>query len=140
MGFLYGTYGFDALSMLLLILSMFLNFGDFTRILSFLILIIVAFRAFSKDIYKRSSELTKFLNLLNKISPKFAQKINLLFPRTSLDAFSILWQHLKNYLNQKKQYKIVKCPKCGQKLRLPRGKGNIVVTCKKCANEFKMKS
>lgn len=140
MKYLQGTYGIDAFSIFLLLLSVFLNFGVFSRILSFIIMIYVIYRAFSKDIYKRSSELNKFLGLLNKISPNFAFKFNQFFPRTSLDKFSIIWMYLKNYIKEKKKYKIVKCPNCNQKLRLPRGKGKIVVTCKKCAHEFKMKS
>ena len=41
------------------------------------------------------------------------------------------------YINQKRQYKIVKCPNCGQKLRLPRGQKKTIVTCKMCRFEFK---
>jgi glutaredoxin 3 len=35
-------------------------------------------------------------------------------------------------------YLIVDCTKCSSKLRLPKNKGNIVVSCPKCKNEFKM--
>lgn len=33
-------------------------------------------------------------------------------------------------------FKIIKCPACNTKLRVPRGKGNIKVTCPKCKEGF----
>lgn len=35
-------------------------------------------------------------------------------------------------------YVIVDCSKCSSRLRLPKNKGNIVVSCPKCRNEFKI--
>lgn len=35
-----------------------------------------------------------------------------------------------------RDYKIFKCPKCGQKLRVPRHKGKIAIHCRKCGEEF----
>ena len=36
----------------------------------------------------------------------------------------------------KKTHKIFKCPKCAQKIRVPRHKGKICITCPKCRTEF----
>lgn len=33
-------------------------------------------------------------------------------------------------------YTVEPCPHCGQKARLPKGKGKIRVTCKKCQKTF----
>lgn len=41
---------------------------------------------------------------------------------------------------QRRQYKIFKCPSCGIKLRVPRGKGKIKVTCRQCGATFEEKS
>lgn len=35
---------------------------------------------------------------------------------------------------------IIECPECRQKLRLPRGKGTLKVTCKSCQATFKVNS
>ena len=37
-------------------------------------------------------------------------------------------------------YKHVTCPSCGQKVRVPRGKGKLRVTCPKCHEKFEVKS
>ena len=53
MNFLNGTYGFDLLSIILVLISCILNIFDYTRILGTLILIYAIYREFSKKIYKR---------------------------------------------------------------------------------------
>ncbi len=75
---------------------------------------------------------------------RFLSKFNKAIP-SNLPVFHFgdcvpIFSNFKRWFNEKKNYKIVKCPKCGQKLRLPRGKGKITVTCKRCFYEFKMKS
>lgn len=34
-------------------------------------------------------------------------------------------------------YIVINCPKCPTRLRIPKGKGNLTVTCPHCNNEFK---
>ena len=43
-------------------------------------------------------------------------------------------------MEQRRQYKIFRCPSCGIKLRVPRGKGKIKVTCRQCGATFEKKS
>lgn len=144
MKFLYGTYGFDILSMFLLILSTVFNFGEYTRYISYLLIIIAVYRAFSKNTYKRNAELLKFTSLINKLLGRFGKRLPYPLPKASLESYPILFSQLKNNWvkkrQSKKQYKIVKCPNCKQKLRLPRGRNAIIVTCKRCSHEFKMKT
>lgn len=33
-------------------------------------------------------------------------------------------------------HKHIKCPECGQRVRVPRGKGKVRITCPKCHNTF----
>ncbi|NLK94786.1 MAG: hypothetical protein GX275_06305 [Clostridiales bacterium] len=136
MNFFKGTYGFDILSLFLLIIGSLFNLNRHTRYLTPVLLVYVIFRTFSKNTYTRSKELNTFTNLINKILNKFGKRM----PYTknlSLDPF---FGSMEYKVNQKLHYKIVKCPNCKQKLRLPRGKKKIIVTCKKCSHEFKLRT
>lgn len=37
---------------------------------------------------------------------------------------------------QRAKYRFFKCPECGRKVRVPRGKGKIRITCPKCGGTF----
>lgn len=39
-----------------------------------------------------------------------------------------------------KDHKYFRCPKCRQKVRVPKGKGKIMITCPKCKIKFQKKS
>lgn len=140
MNFLYGTYGIDILSLFLLVLSMLFNISSHTRIISLVLMILAIFRAFSKNTYKRSAELSKFITFVNSILRRFGKSLPYNLPKVSLESYPLLFKQLKYKLNQKIKFKIVQCPNCKQKLRLPRGQKSIIVTCKRCSYEFKMKT
>ena len=42
--------------------------------------------------------------------------------------------------SEMRQYKYLICPQCAQRLRVPRGKGRIRVTCTNCGNVFETRS
>jgi len=48
--------------------------------------------------------------------------------------------HKKPTWAEMKQYKYLICPQCTQRLRVPRGKGKIRVTCTNCGNVFETRS
>ncbi len=122
----YGSYGTDALTrfliaiaVTLLLISICTPLG-FLYYISFVLLIVCYYRLFSKKITVRYHE--------NEIYLKYRNK------------FLGIFKNLKGRIQQKKDYHIYKCPSCGQKIRVPRGKGKIMVTCPVCRHEFMKKS
>lgn len=123
--FMWGRYGNDQLNrflmilvLIFLVLSMFLR-GPFYFV-ALAALIYSYFRMFSRNITKRAAENQWYLQKTMKARGWFRKK--------------------KQELSQMKQYHIYKCPKCGQKIRVPRGRGRIAITCRKCGTEFVKKS
>ena len=139
MRFFQGIYGLDFLSILLLLLSSILNIWQPTRLISIIPLFIAIYRTLSKDIYKRKNEYTKFRTSTNK----FLSKVGLSIPDnlTTLNSSNIsgLSNRIKYNLDQRKKYKMVICPGCKKKLKLVRGRGKVIITCKTCKTEFKAK-
>ena len=124
--FMTGRYGADALSNFMLgsaVVIMLLNLVLRIPLLNTLILVIfvlIYIRMFSRNIQKRYQENMKFLQLKNRFMGKF--------------------QKNKRNVEQMKNYHIYRCPGCNQKIRIPRGKGKIMITCPKCGKEFQKKS
>lgn len=123
--FMWGRYGNDQLNRFLmitvlvfLVLSMIFR-GPFYFI-ALAALIYSYFRMFSRNITKRAAENQWYLQKTMKARGWFRKK--------------------KRELSQMKQYHIYKCPKCKQKIRVPRGRGRIAITCRKCGTEFVKKS
>lgn len=124
--FMQGRYGSDELSkfltgvsMALIILNLITRNGIF-NLLFWVCLFYSYFRMFSKNYSVRYAENQKFLALKNQ--------------------FKYKWERNKNLRDQKKIYRIYSCPYCKQKIRIPKGKGTIIVTCPKCKQEFGKRS
>ena len=77
-------------------------------------------RMFSKNTAKRHAENTRFLYKKNAIQRK--------------------WRNLSDRWKNRKIYHYLKCPKCGQSLRVPKHKGKIRITCSKCGEQFIIQS
>lgn len=122
----YGVYGPDLLNktllgsaMVLMVLSLFVRWRwIYWVMLAFLFY--SYFRMFSKNCTKRYAENQAFMKHTAQIRVFFGQQ--------------------KNMMRQRKTHHIYKCPNCGQKIRIPRGKGKIAVRCPKCSTEFIKKS
>lgn len=78
------------------------------------------FRMFSRNIYKRQKENQFYLRQKNKITAVFRGR--------------------RERFRQRKEYKFYRCPNCKTLLRVPRGKGRIRVSCKKCGQAFEKKT
>ncbi|MDD2979435.1 MAG: hypothetical protein PHN80_05630 [Hespellia sp.] len=130
MRFMQGRYGVDSLSKFLLVigvaavvLSSFTGgniAGRIIYIIGWVAIILTYFRMFSKNYTKRSAENQTYLNKTYKIRCWFAKQ--------------------KNLISQRKVYHIYKCPNCKQKIRVPKGKGRIEISCPKCRTSFIKKS
>lgn len=83
---------------------------------SYLLYIWALFRVFSRNLAARQKENQAFLKVWRLIVQWFS------FQRTKF--------------RERKQYKYFKCPHCGLKLRAPRGRGKIQVTCQRCHAQF----
>lgn len=123
--FMWGRYGNDQLNrFLMIIVLVFLVLSMIFRgpfyFLALAALIYSYFRMFSRNIAKRSAENQWYLKKSMKARGFFQKK--------------------KRELSQRKQYHIYKCPNCKQKIRVPRGRGRIAITCRKCGTEFVKKS
>lgn len=127
--FMYGRNGVDLFSRfltyvgLVLILLQLIFRGVVGRIcwyLALAVLIYAYFRIFSKNLAKRRAENAKYYQYRMK----------------ALNGF----RDWKDRRRQSRDYKFFRCPSCRAMLRVPRGKGKIRVTCRKCGTAFERKT
>lgn len=124
--FMAGRRGPDELSMALMIAGILLSLlGSIFRLgilqwLSLAAYIYAMYRMLSRSLEKRYAENAAFLKLWRGKSSAVSQAVN----------------RLKNM----KKYKYFKCPECKSRLRLPRGVGEVTVTCGKCRHAFRQKA
>ena len=107
------------LAMVIVLVNVFAHVGA----LSFVALAVLAygiFRIQSKNLGARARENEAFLNALGPVRP---------------------WvQNPRAAYGELRAYKHVRCTSCKQKMRVPRGKGKLRVTCPKCRTKFEVKS
>ncbi len=110
-------YRLDKFSRCLLAIGLIFLLTRFTMIAGILLIAYAIWRSVSKNKNKRYQELQAFEN-------------SIAMSRQMIYRF-------KMKISDSMNYKIFKCPKCSQKLRVPRKKGKLTVTCKKCSTKFK---
>lgn len=140
--FMQGRYGVDELSrfmtgasLVILILEMITRWYVLTLVF-WAIFIVIYYRMFSRDYGKRQQENQKFLTARYKWKTKWYQTFHKNGSYLNAGGF----EKLKRDMQQRMQYHIYKCPSCSQKIRIPRGKGKIMVRCPKCSTEFMKRS
>ena len=74
------------------------------------------YRSFSRDHLKRSNERLWFLK--------------------KWESLKKLPKQLKMRWEQRNTHKFFRCKQCGVTIRVPKGKGQIEITCPKCGNKF----
>ena len=124
--FMQGRYGVDDLYRFLVCLALLgivLNWLLKSQLLSFavtLLLVYAMYRMLSRNHSARYTENQKYLNATAKFRYWFDQQ--------------------KKLMEERKYHHIYTCPGCGQKIRIPKGKGKIEIDCPKCHTKFIKKS
>lgn len=120
--FMYGRRGMDQLNLALLIvsfifvlLSRFL-FGGIFSLLALAALVFCYYRALSRDVYRRAAENQRFMHFWQPIGANLRSFVST--------------------IKDRKTHCHCKCPGCGQKIRLPKGRGKLEVSCPKCRMKF----
>lgn len=129
--FMQGRYGLDQLSQTMMIFGLIvILIASFVRkpvalsnviyIIGFLTVVFSYVRVFSKNYAKRYAENQKFLQMTSGLRRFFGKE--------------------KYMMEQRKTYRIFTCPGCKQKIRIPKGKGKIEISCPKCHTKFVKKA
>ena len=84
------------------------------------LLVYIYFRMFSRNIQARYAENEKFMKWWRPVSNKI---------RGAQGRFA-----------DRKTHCYFKCPECGRRLRVPKGKGKIMITCPNCHAKFDRKT
>ena len=123
---MYGRYGVDELCYALVIFGMVFTFTArvsniiWFQIPAYLALIWAIFRIFSKNQKARSGERAAFLKVWNPVKKWFKLQYN--------------------RLRDIKTHRYFSCPNCKNTLRVPKGKGEITITCPVCKTKFDKKT
>ena len=118
---MYGRYGTDELNAALIVVGLIIAFMScfpFLWVLSpisTLLIIIVCFRMFSKNIEKRRTELERYYRIKGKFNAEFS-------------LYKKMW-------SERKTHRYFKCKVCKTVLRIPKKNNKIEVTCPKCRNK-----
>lgn len=124
--FMQGRYGTDDFYKFLFwvaLIGIVINWFFKSQLLSFavtLILVYAMYRVLSKNHSARYAENQRYLQATAKIRYWFDQQ--------------------KKLMEERKYHHIYICPKCRQKIRIPKGKGKIMIRCPKCHHEFQKRS
>ena len=124
--FMSGRYGSDQLNLTMVIGALIVTtIGSLTGVYFLTLaadalLLLAIFRMFSKDRYRRTHENQVYLEKTHKVRRAATEWVN----------------RVKN----SRKYHYYTCPKCKQRLRVPRGVGNITITCKQCGTKFDKKA
>lgn len=127
--FMYGRYGQDEFSRFLMIAALVLFvlaliFNGYAGSLFYAVAVVALvydmFRIMSRNVYKRRQENQWYLKKKRGVTGWF--------------------RSLKDRWQQRKEYRFYRCPSCHTLLRVPRGKGKILMTCRKCGRRFERKT
>lgn len=124
--YMAGRNGIDQLNIAVLVMALALNFaGRFTELLIFRLiasigLVYAVFRLVSRNLSQRRAENYRFIHF-----PVFLRQLH---------------RSRQDRKQQSLEYRFFTCPDCKNKLRVPRGKGKLQITCPRCGQRFSGKT
>ena len=133
-------YGMDCLFFGCVLLSVLMNMaallviksghdvGRPWNLISCIPLLACLYRCFSTNRERRAIENDWFIRRLDSI---FVKKADNDYGEKYRTGYTAADQE-----EDKEHFKFFKCPSCRQKIRVPRGKGRIEITCPRCGNKF----
>ena len=120
--FMEERYGLDQLSVALLLLGCLITAAlsflrvPYYRLIGLAPMVLSLLRVLSKNREKRYAENLRFLQVWNPLQEKVVA----------------WWRRVRD-----REHCYFKCPTCKKRLRVPRGRGNIEITCPHCGTKFK---
>ena len=146
--FMYGRYGSDQLNRFLIVIFFVIFIANMfarTRVLwivDLAFLVICYLRMFSKNIAARQKENTLYLGLKASVLGLFGRGGAGTRQNTggAGPGYGGAGQNRSTggpTVRDRLEYKYTACPSCSQKLRVPRGKGQVEVRCPRCGTIFR---
>ncbi len=123
---MYGRYGGDSLMIGLLVLGLLISVV--ARVVNFWPLVFAYYALYIWAIFR----------MLSRNIPA-RQREDAAFRRIWEPAWREIG-YLRTVFRDRKTYKYFRCPNCKQRLRAPRGRGKILVTCQRCGKAFNQKT
>ncbi len=144
--FMYGRYGNDQLNqflslaaLILIVINLFVHV-PILWIAALVLLIWSYFRMFSRNTSRRAVENDRFLDFTSRFRRNGGYGG---YGSGSYGGYGGSGRHARQSAEarraqreQRKYYRFFICPHCSQKVRVPKGKGRIEITCPKCRTSF----
>mgnify|MGYP001584585874 CR=1 FL=1 len=133
-------YGWDRFSKVTLLVGIFLLVTRYSSILASALIIYSICRSRSTKMHGRNNNKFVYENIEKNLHFKIKK-----FKQSLKQNIKDIKSKIKKYkplekFKEKRNYIVTYCPKCRQKLRVPRRKGKIIVTCSKCNSDFRLRT